>query len=152
MHLLRPLSADDLDIVCRHREEMFRESGRDEAVIATMRQPFRDWVEPRLADGSYFGWIAVSGGEEIGGLGMMEIDWPPHPSHPTSGKRGYILNVFVEPAHRGKGVATRLMEEAAEEAKRRGLSFAILHATEQGRPLYDRLGWKPTAEMALTIG
>ena len=34
------------------------------------------------------------------------------------------------------------------EFARRGLTYAVLHATEAGRPLYEQLGWEPTAEMA----
>lgn len=148
---IRPVAAADLDLVCCHREWMFRASGRPDHLIAAMGEPFREWLAPRIADGRYFGWIAQSAGQAVGGLGMMEIDWPPHPFHPASDRRGYILNVFVEPEHRGQGIARNLMAEARDEAKRRGLAFAVLHATEQGRPLYERLGWAQTAEMGLVI-
>jgi GNAT superfamily N-acetyltransferase len=116
-----------------------------------MSAAFRDWLEPRLADGAYFGWIAMDDSEPIGGLGMMVIDWPPHPSHPTQGARGYILNVFVEPAHRGCGVAKGLMALAMAEGRRRGLQYMILHATAQGRPMYDQLGWAQTSEMSISL-
>lgn len=151
MFTLRSVQPSDLDLVCCHREWMFRASGRPAPLIQAMKDPFREWLEPRIADGRYFGWIAEGGGHAVGGLGMMEIDWPPHPFHPASDKRGYVLNVFVEPEHRGQGIATALMAAAREEAKRRGLAFVVLHATEQGRPLYERLGWEQTAEMGLVI-
>lgn len=70
----------------------------------------------------------TASGEAVAGLGMMVIDWPPHPSHPTQSTRGYILNVFVEPEHRGQGLARALMDLAMEEARRRGLDHLILHA------------------------
>lgn len=152
---IRPLTVSDLDLVTRHRAAMFLDSGRAEAVVAAMEEPFRRWLEPRLADGRYFGW-AVEASERgsasaVGGIGMMEIDWPPHPNHPMDARRGYILNVYVEPLHRRRGIARLLMETAREEAVRRGLSYLILHATEQGRALYAGLGWTATAEMALSI-
>ncbi|MFD2261918.1 GNAT family N-acetyltransferase [Lacibacterium aquatile] len=146
--VLRPLDAGDLDLICTHRRLMFGESGRPAEVLAAMADPFRAWLTPRLADGSYFGWAIESGGDVVAGLGMMVIDWPPHPSHPTDGRRGYILNVFVDPLHRGRGLAKRLMAEAEAEAERRGLSYLILHATKAGRPLYEGLGWDATSEMA----
>jgi predicted acetyltransferase len=58
------------------------------------------------------------------------------------------LNVYVEPAHRGRGLAKMLMREAEAELARRGVSFAILHATRMGRPLYEKIGWAQTAEMS----
>lgn len=151
MPTLRPIVPSDLETILHHREAMFRDSGRAESILAEMAAPFRDWLAPRLADGRYFGWLIEEEGEIAAGVGMMEIDWPPHPMHPASGRRGYILNLYVEPAHRRQGLARRLMEAAMAEAKVRRLQFMILHATEEGRPLYASLGWAPTAEMAIAV-
>lgn len=148
---IRPIEAADLDLVCHHRECMFRDSGRSEAVIEEMAAPFRAWLAPQLAAGSYFGWVVRVDDRDIAGLGMMEIDWPPHPLHPQQSRRGYILNVYVEPEHRRKGLARQLMDMAVEEGRRRGLELLVLHATAQGRGLYEQLGWQDTSEMALII-
>ena len=147
----RAVAPADLDLVTRHRHEMFKASGRTDAALAPMTGAFREWLEPRLASGAYFGWIALEDGRPVGGLGMMVIDWPPHPSHPTQGQRGYILNVFVEPDHRGQGIARALMNIAMAEGRRRGLQHMILHATAQGQPMYDKLGWRQTSEMSISL-
>jgi GNAT superfamily N-acetyltransferase len=147
----RPITPADFETVLRHRAAMFRDSGRPESVIDALAEPFRAWLAPRLADGRYFGWVIEDAGQVAAGIGMMEIDWPPHPSHPTSDRRGYILNLYVEPSHRRRGLAKTLMQVAMEEAKARGLEFVILHATDEGRPLYASLGWTPTAEMAIAV-
>lgn len=148
----RPLSIDDLDTICRQREQMFREAGRDEATLAAMTPAFRDWLRPRLLDQSYFGFMLSEQDAVIAGIGLMAIDWPPHPSHPTQDKRGYVLNLFVEATHRRQGMAGRLMRLAEQEFSRRGLQFVILHATSAGRPLYEAMDWQPTTEMAKTLG
>ena len=148
---LRPVAPSDLDTILSHRCAMFRDSGRPEAVIAQLVEPFRAWLAPRLADGRYFGWMIEEAGEVVAGIGMMAIDWPPHPAHPTSDKRGYILNVYVEPVQRRRGLARRLMETAMAEAKARGLGYVILHATEEGRRLYESLGWSSGTEMAIAV-
>jgi GNAT superfamily N-acetyltransferase len=127
---------------------MFAASGRTRESLQPMTASFRQWLIPRLSDGSYFGWMLEGAGQVVAGLGMMVIDWPPHPSHPTDDRRAYILNVFVEPEHRRKGLAKQLMALAEEKARQLGLRYAILHSTRQGRPLYEALGWGPTSEMA----
>lgn len=147
----RPVTPADLDLVCRHRHEMFKASGRTDEALAPMSAAFRGWLAPRLEDGSYFGWIATERAAPIAGLGMMVIDWPPHPSHPTQAARGYILNVFVEPERRGQGIAKALMELAMAEGRSRGLQYMILHATAQGRPMYEKLGWAQTSEMSISL-
>ncbi|SDC51186.1 GNAT family N-acetyltransferase [Paraburkholderia lycopersici] len=148
---VRALCADDLERVCRHREAMFREAGRDETTLREMTAHFRAWLEPRLADGSYFGYAICEHGVAVAGVGLMLIDWPPHPLHPAIDRRGYVLNVYVEPAARRRGLARRLMQLADEEFARRGVTYAILHATGQGRPLYEDLGWSGTTEMAKAV-
>ncbi|MFN3522652.1 MAG: GNAT family N-acetyltransferase [Phenylobacterium sp.] len=151
MYAFRPVTPGDLDLVCRHRHEMFKASGRSDEVLAPMTAAFRPWLEPRLASGAYFGWIALADDAPVAGLGMMVIDWPPHPSHPEQGERGYVLNVFVEPGHRGRGLAKALMELATDEARHRGIAYMVLHATQMGRPLYEGLGWRASSEMTLSL-
>jgi ribosomal protein S18 acetylase RimI-like enzyme len=112
---------------------------------------FREWLAPRLADGSYFGFIVEDDGNPVAGIGLMLIDWPPHPSHPSQDKRGYVLNVFVEPDYRRRGLGKFLMDAGDAELTRRGVSFSVLHATRMGVPLYERLGWSRTSEMSKSL-
>jgi ribosomal protein S18 acetylase RimI-like enzyme len=148
---IRALQPEDLERVCRHREQMFREAGSAEEGLHTMTAHFRRWLQPRLADGSYFGYLLLEDGQAVAGIGLMLIDWPPHPAHPDTDKRGYVLNVYVEPACRKRGLASQLMQLAEADLAQRGARFAILHATDAGRSLYASLGWKGTTEMAKAI-
>lgn len=136
-----PVATGDLELICRHREEMFRDAGDDEATLRAMTEHFRTWLEPRLADGSYLGYTLRCDGTVAAGVGLMLIDWPPHPRHPTADKRGYILNLYVEPEYRRRGLGHQLMALAEEELARRGATLLILHATEKARPLYSQLDW-----------
>jgi ribosomal protein S18 acetylase RimI-like enzyme len=145
----RPVSPSDLILICNHRDAMFTEAGKPAPDVAAMSPSFAAWLQPRLEDGRYFGFIAESlDGVPVAGVGLMEIDWPPHPSHPYECRRGYVLNVYVDPSHRGQGIARALMEKSDEAFRERTLSYAILHATDAGRPLYEGLGWSQTSEMA----
>lgn len=148
----RRLELADLQMICAHRETMFLEAGGVPADLQVMTEHFRPWLQPRLADGRYYGFALLDNGNPVAAIGLMNIDWPPHPAHPDQDLRGYVLNVFVEPAYRRRGLASALMRLAEAEFTQRGLSFAVLHATQVGRPVYEALGWAATAEMAKTIG
>ncbi|HEY2008927.1 MAG TPA: GNAT family N-acetyltransferase [Rhizomicrobium sp.] len=146
----RPVSGLDLELVCRHREEMFREAnafGVTEDVLKTMTLHFRNWLIRHLEDGSYFGFIAEDEKVPVAGIGLVILPWAPHPFHPSEDKRGYILNVYVKPSHRRRKIGERLMNLAEEELRQRGIGFATLHATEAGRALYETRSWAPTTEM-----
>ncbi len=142
---IRALTAADVDIICRHRQAMFQDMGRDPAAMAA---PFRTWLEERLAEERYFGFMAERDGRVIGGVGLMVIDWPPHTSHPLQDRRGYVLNMYVEPDCRGAGLARALMRAAEDRFRAMGIEFLVLHASDAGRPIYESLGWQASSEMA----
>ncbi|MDU9389913.1 GNAT family N-acetyltransferase [Pseudomonas sp. zfem002] len=149
---VRRVHSADGELVCRHREAMFLEAGGDAATLQVMTEHFRPWLQPRLEDGRYYGFVLEDDGQVAAAIGLMSIDWPPHPAHPQLDQRGYVLNVYVEPAYRRRGLASKLMQLADAEFVRRGLGFAVLHATAAGRPVYAGLGWNATAEMAKVLG
>src|SRR3954467_6860293 len=105
MYTTRDVQPSDCETIVMHRELMFAASGRSQETLKPMTEAFRRWLPPKLASGDYFGWMVEHDGAVVAGLGMMIIDWPPHPSHPTQDVRGYILNVYVEPDHRRRGLA-----------------------------------------------
>ena len=148
---VRRLLPEDAEVICLHREAMFLEAGGDPAILRLMTEHFRPWLQPRLADGRYYGFAVVDEGGIAAAIGLMSIDWPPHPAHPDGDRRGYVLNVYVEPGYRRRGLASKLMRLGEAEFRQRGLGFAVLHATEVGRPVYEGLGWGKTAEMAKVL-
>lgn len=148
----RRLELNDLQMICAHRETMFLEAGGVASELRVMTEHFRPWLHKRLVDGRYYGFALMDDGQPVAAIGLMSIDWPPHPSHPNLDQRGYVLNVFVEPAYRRRGLASALMNLAEAEFAQRGLSFAVLHATQAGQPVYEELGWSATTEMAKAIG
>jgi GNAT superfamily N-acetyltransferase len=151
MITIRPLDADDFAAICAHRYRMYAEMGSETAALDAMREPFAAWLKPRLADGRYFGFVGEAEGAVVAGIGLQLLDWPPGPNHPESDVRGYILNVFVEPEFRGRGIARTLMERAEEEFRARGVVYGMLHASVKGRLVYEGLGWTMTNQMGKVL-
>lgn len=151
MYTYRKLHLDDLELLCRHRERMFIEAGHDRPAVAEMTAHFRPWVRVRLEEGRYFGIVVEFSGMPVASIGLMIIEWPPHPLHPQVPFRGYVLNLFVEPDHRDEGLARSLMHQADAAFAARGIEFCVLHSTKDGRPMYEKLGWTPTSEMSKRV-
>ncbi len=58
------------------------------------------------------------------------------------GKLAYIYAVATHPDHRGKGLASRLMEETHQILKARGYAGAVLKPAKGLFPFYERLGYR----------
>jgi len=52
----------------------------------------------------------------------------------------YVVDLFTFPAHRGQGIAIRLMQRMLADAIVAGATQSLLLATEQPRRLYTKLG------------
>lgn len=147
-YLIRAIDPFDREIICQHRYQMFEEAGTVPDILDTAAEPFEDWLAAKLSEGSYFGFIAEKEHQQpVAGIGLMAVDWPPHPLHPTDSRRGYILNLYVEKKHRGQGLSSQLMANAENAFKDRGISYAILHPTAMAAPIYEKMGWVKTSEM-----
>ena len=65
----------------------------------------------------------------------------------ASGDQAIVANVFCEAEMRRKRVARALMETVIAWAKAERLDSLVLHASSDGRPLYESLGFAQTSEM-----
>jgi ribosomal protein S18 acetylase RimI-like enzyme len=148
MYRIRRATPADAAVITHHRRRMFVDAGRqNDRVLDVMAVHFTPWVEARLADGRYLGWVTTDDGEVVAGAGMIILDWPPHPLDPQQDKRGYMLNMYVEPEHRRRRLASQLIDQALAEARKQKIRVVALHATDEGRPLYESNGFRCTNEM-----
>lgn len=149
---IRRAGPEEAAIVTQHRRAMFHDMGRrDAAALDAMAARFLPWVTERVRTEEYLAWFAVDGdGTVAAGLGLWLMDWPPHLVGSGS-RRGNILNVYTHSEYRRRGLARRLMEEALAWCRTNGIDCVILHASEEGRALYEALGFRPTNEMRMVL-
>lgn len=152
MFSIRPATAADIDTVLHHRRAMFRDMGyTDGAALDSMVSSSRAYFASALADGAYRGWMAVSDeGRIVGGGGIIVMAWPSNPRDSRT-RRAMILNMYVEPEFRRRGIARTLMQAMIDWCRAEGFRTVELHASDDGRPLYESLGFQPTNEMRLVL-
>lgn len=114
---VRGVQAADIPVVAAHRERVFVEhAARDEGELTAMSAAFSAWLQRKLREGRYVGWLAETGGAIVAGIGVFLVEWPPHPAH-FGPLRGYVMNAFTEPGHRGSGLDDYMMRLAAWHAR-----------------------------------
>jgi predicted GNAT family acetyltransferase len=61
-----------------------------------------------------------------------------------------IVNVFTEPQWRRRGIAGLLIKEILTWSKREQIDRLVLHASDEGRSIYEKLGFVASNEMRFT--
>jgi GNAT superfamily N-acetyltransferase len=150
-YTIAPAGIDQVETVVEQRRAMFLDMGhRDTAVLDRMTADFRPWVAARMQSGDYLAWFArTPDGAIVGGVGLWLMDWLPHLT--GSPPRGNIVNVYTRPDFRRQGIARALVAAAVECCRSRGIRYLILHASPEGRPLYESLGFASTNEMRILL-
>jgi GNAT superfamily N-acetyltransferase len=151
---IRRATEQDADIIAWHRARMFQDMGdvsgeAFELLRAKARARLGEW----LNSGQYVGWLASCANKPefvIAGAGVQLLSTLPRPlggSKLGEGRQGIIINVFTEPEWRRQGIATMLMKEIINWSKSECLDWLTLHASDEGRAVYERLGFVANNEM-----
>lgn len=119
----------------------------DEVVAAT-----RAFAQRGLDAATLPSWFADDDtGRCVGVVSLHLLDMPPR----TDDRRtleGYVINLYVDPAHRHAGVGRALFDACLAGAADHHVRRVFLKATADGRPLYERAGFAPNdAWMELSI-
>jgi GNAT superfamily N-acetyltransferase len=121
--------------------------GRSKRELDGADPVYRRWAMQRLKTGSLVGFIIESPpGAAVASGCVWVMQSQPRPGWAGT-RQAYLLSLFTEPHHRGKGYATRITRAAVEWARAKGIERMTLHASDQGRNVYTRLGFERTHEM-----
>jgi GNAT superfamily N-acetyltransferase len=144
---IRPATLADLPLLLRHRRAMAEEMDTpDPVAVNRMIRALEPYLRSAIPEGRWHAWIA-----EPGGCGAVEIvQWVPGRLDPTP-RRAWIHSLYIEPSFRSRGIGRRLTETMVTWCREQGFRWIYLHASEQGRPLYEALGFERSSEMRLKL-
>ncbi|MEP6832084.1 MAG: GNAT family N-acetyltransferase, partial [Gemmatimonas sp.] len=157
---VRRATVTDAGVIAHQRASMFQGMGTlpSERAPALCEMTIA-YLKHALPSGEYLAWLAfdVSAPETIvAGAGLLLRQIQPFPimqgpltGRLASGKQGLVMNVFVEPAWRRRGLANMLMQQVMAVATSEGVESLVLNASKEGRMLYEQLGFIATNEMWL---
>ncbi len=147
---VRIATIGDLDLLVRHRRGMWEDIADFTRVqLDAGDRVYRQWLRARMKSGRFVGFIVESStGEPVASGGLWLL---PDRPRPTWKKRvvPYLMSMYTEPDHRGRGHGTRIVREAIRWARRHGFERMTLHASDYGQGIYRREGFRRTPEMQL---
>ena len=156
---IRRATVSDADVIAWRRARMFQDMGdvsgdAFEILRAKARVRLKEWLE----SGDYIGWLATPADKRetvVGGAGVQLQSILPRPLDASTigeGPQGTIVNVFTEPQWRRRGISSLLVEEIVTWSKDQRIERLLLHASDEGRSLYEQFGFVASNEMRLSGG
>ena len=160
LFFVRQAEATDIQLLAHHRAAMFRDMGQLSPLQEeTLARATASYLRDALPRGEYLAWVAEDKGTPptpIGGAGVQLRPILPRPRTGSDdlelGPEAIVLNVYVEPGWRRRGVGDTLVRAVLNALAERDIRRVVLHASADGRRLYERLGFAPTNEMRLAGG
>ena len=152
---IRLATLADVAALTHHRVSMFRDmSELPPHLDPELARASEAFFQAAVASGEYLAWLAVTNDAPervIAGAGLWLRPMLPRPT-PTGisqGREGLVANVYTEPDWRRRGVATLLMRHLLDYIREHRIERVRLHASDDGRRLYESLGFAASNEMKL---
>ncbi|MFC2105191.1 GNAT family N-acetyltransferase [Candidatus Bipolaricaulota bacterium] len=140
-YIIRPATLDEVDILIDLRLTMFRAMGfDDEAVLHRVGEACRDYFLRHLPTGAFRVWVAEHQGTPVASIGLVLHSIPPSPKN-LVGKEAYLMNLVTLPVWRHRGIARALLIHVLGILREEDIPVVSLHATADGRQLYEDLGF-----------
>jgi len=141
-----PATIKDLDKLVALQEKLARaheDIDKFYSLQANFQKQVKTFFTEQLASKNSMFYLAQSGGKIVGYIFCMYKEWIPifkYRKHAT------ILDIYVEPDYRRRGVAKRLFVESKRFAKRISADFLVLDVDVSNTAainLYTKNGLKP---------
>lgn len=141
---------EELPRIVEIKVAMFEEAGHADLLADHAESiVLRDYQQLYL-ESTAIHFVARDKGQIVASVGaFIKSDLPFRYFSPAT--YGFIGDVFTENAYRGRGISTMLNSEALIWLKDNGVVMVRLLASDAGRPIYERLGFRATDEMVLIL-
>jgi GNAT superfamily N-acetyltransferase len=147
---VRETALDDAAVLARQRRLMFdainpmpvADGDALEAAILT-------YIQRAMPAGTFRSWVVEHQGAIVAGGGLQLRTLMPRPGYVHQEPEGLIVSMWTEPEHRRRGLGRMVVEAILAWGRENGITRFTLHASNDGRPLYQLYGFTATNEMRL---
>ncbi|MDE1820024.1 MAG: GNAT family N-acetyltransferase [Euryarchaeota archaeon] len=149
---VRTATPRDLETLVQHRRKMWgdiwKRGAPSSSEMARADREYRRWVMNRTRAHRFVGFIAEGPEGTVLGSGGLWLREERQPRPRDDGRPiPYLLSMYTERKARGQHVASKIVAEALAWSKRHGYRIIILHASNMGRGVYERAGFRSGREM-----
>lgn len=140
--IVREATSIDIPKLVELRMQLFTELGEIQSSTAApeLREATLHYFTDAIVTGQSMSWVAVSNGIVVASGTLATFYRPPYLGN-LAGHEAYLLNIYTLPAYRRKLAATQILEQVVAYAKSVGFGKVWLHASPDGRAMYERFGF-----------
>lgn len=146
----RKATLADLDELVATREEVMHEVWdlSADADLGECMTQTREYYREALPSAAHSAFLVHDGDDFMACAGISYYRVMPTYDNPT-GRKAYVMNMYVRPAYRHRGIASHLLQLLCDDARAQGIDFISLEASESGRLLYANAGFAPMPDEML---
>ncbi|MCD8212414.1 MAG: GNAT family N-acetyltransferase [Oscillospiraceae bacterium] len=145
---IRQAGIEDLDLLMQWRMETLRNVFPPDLgpYPADLEEQNRDYYEKELPAGGHIACFALLDDEIVGCGGLCLTREMPSPDNPT-GACAYLMNIYTRAPFRGRGVGEAVVRWLIARAEERQVPKIYLETSDEGRRLYEKLGFADLPDM-----
>lgn len=140
---IRRCEISDVELLVKLRMEFLKEAGhvKDSTNVQELTQELQEYIKSYINNDLFF-WVAEIDTVAVatGALSFWQ-KLPINAGKQNGSKIGYISNMYTIPECRRKGIASNIVKEIIKYGKSIGMLKIMLHALEDGKGVYKRLGF-----------
>jgi len=139
---IRKLSIEDLALLTRLRVDFLldEEAAFSESELIGLQQKCKEFFTAAFEANRFIAFAAEENGEVLSTAFLGIHEKPPRRAG-VPFRMGTLYNVMTYKEHRRRGLATQVLKALFNEAKLVGIESVDLWATEEGKKLYETLGF-----------
>ncbi len=146
---IRIADKNDIDLMMSSRLEMLKEVNSLDADYQ-YSESFVEDCRKYFLEGDQTTVLALDGETVVGCATICYFTIMPTFSHST-GKRAHLMNVYTAKKYRKQGIGMKMVNMLIDDARNREATEISLDATESGRPLYRKCGFKDSGECMVLV-
>lgn len=141
--MIRMATVDDIDILVELRIKLLMEVKTDIENYdwCNYSQALNTFYRDNLSSGKVIAFLAEVS-ENVVAISIMCFYNIPPLLNNLDGKMALLTDMYTVPKHRNNGLGTILLNNIMEYTQKLGYKKVILNATDSGRKLYEKYGFK----------
>jgi len=148
---IREATENDITQLGIHHRKMFEEIWEkkgeriDNSICEEIEKAYAQKLKQELIDGVCKAWVIENDNKIIASGAITIVSFVPTPNDLTSSV-AYLHSMYTEEGYRNRSFANLIIKKSIQYCKEIGIKRVFLNASEAGRPIYEKVGFRPAPE------